>query len=96
MQFREIQAAAENSSISDTMFFCMLIGHLRIQEVETQNSGLTVSIDSPEFEQIGDATDIIRNIVRNKRPYAEEMLRRHIIKEHAPCCGPNAKEYEHT
>ena len=94
MQFQEIQVAAENSSISDTMFFCMLLGYWRIQQVEAANSPITVSIDSPEFEKMEAETQKIRDLVANKRPAVEEMLLKHVIKEHTHCCGPNA-EHDH-
>ena len=94
MTFAELEIAAGNTSISDTMFFCMLLGYWRIQEVETRDSDSTCSIDSPEFEQMETERQKMIGMIANKRPAVDEMLCKHIIKEHADCCGPNAQHDE--
>jgi len=88
-----VETAAKDTSVSDKKFFKMLSRYWRDQERQAiKEKRYTVSIDSPEFQEMEAETERIRNMVFVLRPAVGEMVHQHVLKQHAKCCGPKAKK----
>lgn len=91
VSLEEIEAAALNGSISDEVFFEMLVEYWDSMDAKDRKSESVHIVDSPEFLQREHDTAQLRTIVENRRPAIPEMLLQLLKEQHIQCSAHTKK-----
>lgn len=93
MDLAELERVLRDRSVSDRKFIKILFKYLAEWESRDRRSKTDISsTTSVAFKRHSAKMDRLRNRVTKERPRVLEMMRKHVLKLHADCCGPGHKK----